>query len=297
MLASTPWGPVALAGGEYVVKAKEANRPMAKTILEWINDGGLQGFADGGIIGAFMNPVGWVKDQIGNVADRIPGGGIMAQIGKGMATKLIDGLVAFLKSKLSFASIGGGGAIGAWPSSPSAQRGDSGVWRSIVALIQSTGPLSGSFGNAYRPGDPLWHGSGRAVDWMGFNQDALASLFIGPLRGRVLELIHRTNSRSYAVTRGVDKGSFNGPLMEAHRNHIHIAMAKGGQLPTMDSGGYLVPGLNMPIVNGTGAPEAVIPQGMEIALDGPTIEKLARALARALASALASARHTARSYA
>jgi len=116
-------------------------------------------------------------------------------------------------------------SFGNWPSSPGAQRGDSGVWRSIVALIKSTGPLSGSFGNAYRPGDPLWHGSGRAVDWMGFNQDRLATFLAAR---RPLELIHRTNRRDYAYTRGVNKGSFNNSLMQAHRNHVHIAMAGGG---------------------------------------------------------------------
>lgn len=118
--------------------------------------------------------------------------------------------------------------MGNWPSSPAAQRGDSGVWRQIVALIRSTGPLSGTFGNAYRPGDPLWHGSGRAVDWMGFNQDRLASFLAAR---RPLELIHRSATRDYAYTRGVNKGSFNNALMEAHRNHIHIAMQNGGVIP------------------------------------------------------------------
>lgn len=148
-------------------------------------------------------------------------------------------------------------AFGPWPSSPSAQRGDSGVWRSVVALIKSTGPLSGSFGNAYRPGDPLWHGSGRAVDWMGFNQDALASFLAAR---RPLELIHRTRNRDYAYTRGVNKGSFNNALMEAHRNHIHIAM---------DDGGFRVlqPGLNI-IPNGTGRPEPIAGPAAMAAMGG-----------------------------
>lgn len=122
------------------------------------------------------------------------------------------------------------GSIGAWPSSPSAQRGDSGVWRKIVAFIQATGPVSGSFGNAYRAGDPLWHGSGRAVDWMGFNQDKLAHIFLR-VQSKILEMIHRTNTRDYAYTRGRNMGSFNNALMEAHRNHLHIAMRAGGQVP------------------------------------------------------------------
>jgi hypothetical protein len=133
------------------------------------------------------------------------------------------------------------GSFGNWPASPGAQRGDSGVWRKVVALIKSTGPLSGSFGNGYRAGDPLWHGSGRAVDWMGFNQDALATFLANR---RPLELIHRSNKRDYAYTRGVNKGSFNSGLMQAHRNHVHIAMAQGGQVPGGGSpvGGRMDPG-------------------------------------------------------
>lgn len=154
----------------------------------------------------------------------------------------------FIMSRKQAASkvIGAPGSFGSWPSSPSAQRGDSGVWRKVVALIRSTGPLSGSFGNGYRPGDPKWHGSGRAVDWMGFNQDALASFLAAR---RPLELIHRTKNRDYAYTRGVNKGSFNNGLMEAHRNHVHIAM---------DDGGFrmLQPGMNL-IPNGTGRPEPI----------------------------------------
>jgi hypothetical protein len=136
---------------------------------------------------------------------------------------------------------------GDWPSSPSAQRGDSGVWRKVVALIKSTGPLSGSFGNAYRPGDPLWHGSGRAVDWMGYNQDALATFLS---KRNPLELIHRTPQRDYAYTRGKNKGSFNNALMEAHRNHVHIAMDDGGAR-------MLQPGMNL-IPNNTGRPEKIL---------------------------------------
>lgn len=116
-------------------------------------------------------------------------------------------------------------SFGAWPSSPSAQRGDSGVWRGIVMMIRATGPLSGDFGNGYRPGDPKWHGSGRAVDWMGYNQDSLARHLAAR---RPLELIHRTASRDYAYTRGRNMGSFNEALMNAHRNHIHAAFAEGG---------------------------------------------------------------------
>ncbi|GAA0719836.1 hypothetical protein Drose_06130 [Dactylosporangium roseum] len=102
--------------------------------------------------------------------------------------------------------------------------------------------------------------SGRAVDWMGYNQDALASFLA---RQRPLELIHRTNTRDYAYTRGRDKGSFNNRLMEEHRNHIHIAMRTGGLVGASvpfgvyDSGGRLPQGLSI-AYNGTGRPEQVL---------------------------------------
>lgn len=152
-------------------------------------------------------------------------------------------------------------SFGSWPSSPGAQRGDSGVWRQIVQLIKSTGPMSGSFGNGYRPGDPKWHGSGRAVDWMGYNQDALASFLASK---KPLELIHRTRGRDYAYTRGKNKGSFNSSLMEAHRNHIHIAMDDGGMR-------MLQPGLNV-IPNGTGRPEPIAGPAAMAAMSGNTYQ-------------------------
>jgi hypothetical protein len=141
-----------------------------------------------------------------------------------------------------------------WPSSPAAQRGDSGVWHKVVALIKSTGPLSGHFGNAYRPGDPLWHGSGRAVDWMGYNQDALATFLASR---QPLELIHRTKKRDYAYTRGRNKGSFHESLMEAHRNHVHIAMANGGVIGEPVIGTGVRSGASYSF--GERGPETVIP--------------------------------------
>lgn len=142
------------------------------------------------------------------------------------------------------------GQFGQWPSSPAAQRGDSGVWRRIVALVNASG-IPHAFGNGYRPGDPLWHGSGRAVDWMGFEQNRLAQFFL-QRQGQILEMIHRTSARDYAYTRGRNMGSFNEGLMNAHRNHLHIAM---------DNGGTIMPGWNS-IYNGTGRPEAAVPSPM-----------------------------------
>jgi phage-related minor tail protein len=232
MVAVGPGGkPLGLAGGEWIINARQSRKHGH--LLHAINSG-MEGFADGGILGAITNPAGWVGDRVNGLISAVPGGGAFRDIVVGTGRRLVTALIDWVKSKLSFG--GGGGAAGfpPWPSSPGAQRGDSGVWRTIVALIRSTGPLSGSFGNAYRPGDPLWHGSGRAVDWMGYNQDALATFLAAR---RPLELIHRTRNRDYAYTRGVNKGSFNQQLMREHENHIHAAFARGGMLRSFDRGG------------------------------------------------------------
>jgi TP901 family phage tail tape measure protein len=117
-------------------------------------------------------------------------------------------------------------SFGDWPSSPGAQRGDSGIWRKIVAMVRASG-IPYDFGNGYRPGDPLWHGSGRAVDFMGYNQDRLAQFFQAR-QGSVLELIHRTKSRDYGITRGhYNAMPHQWPL---HKNHLHVAMEHGGTI-------------------------------------------------------------------
>jgi phage-related protein len=252
--------PLKVATGEYVVNADATQRWLP--VLESINNSGrgrnlpggvLPGFADGGLIGwarslagkaasvtsnifkAISDPSGTIKRIADAAINAIPGGGFLRTALVGGGRRLLSAVIEKIKGLVSLTGGGGAAGIGGnaspgfppWPSSPSAQRGDSGVWRNVVALIRSTGPVSGSFGNSYRGGDPLWHGSGRAVDWMGFNQDALATFLASR---RPLELIHRTNRRDYAYTRGRNKGSFNNALMQAHRNHIHIAMAEGGLL-------------------------------------------------------------------
>lgn len=53
--------------------------------------------------------------------------------------------------------VGPGPGFPPWPSSPSRQRGDSGVWKSVLNLVRSAG-IPYNFGNSYRHRDPLWHG-------------------------------------------------------------------------------------------------------------------------------------------
>lgn len=272
------WGPgtatsdsilARLSRGEHVWTAKEVEAAggheavlgLRRKVLQGMKlDGLLPGFKGGGpvdwfnrakkaagnVIGGvkdfFSDPTGTLKKLLENLVNAVPERGLeVMKVALGVPNRVLQ----FALDKVKDVFSGDGGTPGNWPSGPGAQRGDSGVWRSIVALIRSSGINQGTFGNSYRHGDPLWHGSGRAVDWMGYNMDALATFLAAR---RPLELIHRTNTRDYAYTRGRNVGSFNNQLMEEHRNHIHVAM---------DQGGWLQPGITS-IFNGTGVPEPVL---------------------------------------
>lgn len=188
---------------EFVIRKESRRRIEAQApgMLEEMNaTGQMPGYAQGGRV-TFTFPTNVSKTDIPSMAE------VMSKVA---------------------------GDFGHWPSSPGAQRGDSGVWRKIVALVKGSG-IPYHFGNAYRPGDPLWHGSGRAVDFMGYNQDRLAQFFMAR-ENQVLELIHRTKTRDYGVTRGhYNAMPHQWPL---HRNHLHIAMKNGGTItePVMGIG-------------------------------------------------------------
>lgn len=194
-------------------------------------------------IGKFISGMGAEMPKFGDNFVGKTMGAAGTTLVTGAAHKLFDHIKGFGGDVV--AGVGGGG--GAWPSGPGAQRGDSGVWRGIVNLAKSSG-IPFSVSNAYRPGDPLWHGSGRAVDFGGFNQDRLAHFFLS-MRPRILELIHSTALGNYGVSRG--RLNDMGPkLWGEHKNHLHVAM---------DQGGWLQPG--MVAHNFTSKPEPVFTAG------------------------------------
>jgi len=102
---------------------------------------------------------------------------------------------------------------------------DMGMVPAINAVYRKyggTGPMS----SGYRPGDPLWHGSGLAADFSGFNQDAVASRLLASAAS-ILELIHTTGRGGYYVTRG-RRVTMTGPVVNEHRNHLHFAAEQVG---------------------------------------------------------------------
>lgn len=268
--------PARLSKGEHVWTAQEVaaagGHGMVYTMRQMVLDGIIPGFASGGAVGDdegwfsklkkkasdvyntvkdfVSDPAGALKNLFKKLLDLVPNHDApVTQVVLGMPGRILDMAVDQVKGLFGGGGSGGPGGAGPgflpWPGSPGAQRGDTGVWHNIVDLVNASG-IPHTFGNSYRAGDPLWHGSGRAVDYMGFNQDALAQFFINRLPN-VLELIHTTDSGGYYVTRGKRYADFavQGPL---HRNHLHIAMDQGGWLPTGMSS----------IVNNTGQPEPVL---------------------------------------
>lgn len=185
--------PAWLSNGEWVIRAKSAKK-LGPQKMAYINKyGELPSFAGGGTLHAPF-PVTAAMTRIPSLAE---------------VSKAVAGAI---------------GPTGSWPSSPGSQRGDSGVWHNILALVKNSG-IPYQFGNAYRPGDPKWHGSGRAIDFTGYNQDALANFFV-KMRPKVLELIHRTKYGDY----GISRGQFHAMPTQwpLHENHLHVAMKDGG---------------------------------------------------------------------
>jgi hypothetical protein len=108
---------------------------------------------------------------------------------------------------------------------------DTGIWRGIVDLARRSG-IANNPGSNFRSnattasGGTSWHASGRAVDFMGYSQDTLASFF---MRFPTLEVIHHSDrtGRNYASSGGQKYDLTRNPaLLQQHRNHLHVAMSQ-----------------------------------------------------------------------
>jgi hypothetical protein len=140
---------------------------------------------------------------------------------------------------------------------PGAARGPGGPgmgWQKMWETVR------GQFGNAtlnsaFRPGDPGYHGRGRAID-IGGPMMAINRWLAGAY----------PNATELIYTPGINlwhgrPHTYKAATRADHFDHVHWAMAKGGLVKTpmklMDQGGVLDPGFN-PVWNGTGAPEPLV---------------------------------------
>jgi TP901 family phage tail tape measure protein len=174
-----------------------------------------------------------------------------------------DAAIAFLKANVeSVASAGG----------PAGSEAIGGGWQAIARVVQAAIPQA-RINSTYRPGDPGYHGRGKAVDFGfgsgpgGAGSAGLASIaaFLYTTRGKTLaELIYDgIGDNTPDVKNGADH-TYNAGTRAEHRNHVHAAVyANGGYVGpgsilnphVRDQGGPLLPGYTL---NATGGPEMVV---------------------------------------
>lgn len=99
----------------------------------------------------------------------------------------------------------------------------------IIELARRSG-IPNKPGSTHRPGavtasgSPSWHASDNAVDFTGRNQDRLAQYFMGI---PTMEVIHHSDAtgHNYATSEG-KPFELRGPLLQQHRDHLHVAMTE-----------------------------------------------------------------------
>jgi len=133
-----------------------------------------------------------------------------------------------------------------------------GAWGSIWQLVHSAIPEA-RINSTYRPGDPGYHGLGKAIDFGfgsgpgGAGSAGLASInrfLYDRVGGSLAELIY---DGLYDDRPDIKNGRplvYSASTRAEHQNHVHAAV--------YDQGGWLKPGLTM-AYNGTGRPERVMP--------------------------------------
>lgn len=147
---------------------------------------------------------------------------------------------------------GGGGALG-------------GGWQSIWNIVKAAIPQA-RINSTYRPGDPGYHGRGKAIDFGfgsgpgGAGSAGLASIARFLFRGygsTLAELIYDGIGDDTPDVKNGRPHTYSAGLRAEHRNHVHAAV--------YDSGGWLQPGYTI-AYNGTGEPERIRTAEQEAAL-------------------------------
>lgn len=143
------------------------------------------------------------------------------------------------------------------PAGPAGVGPTGGTWHSLWNFVKARVP-SARINSTYRPGDPGYHGRGKAIDFgygtgpggAGSAGLALINRVLHDGLGRNLaELIYDGIGDDRPDLKNGRPLTYSAGTRAAHRNHVHAAV--------YDSGGWLQPGLTL-AYNGTGAPERVM---------------------------------------
>lgn len=196
--------PAMLSNGEYVVKASAVSK-YGVAALDAVNSGRLDDiahFADGGLASTYSVPVALTGLEQIRVS--------LAEMAEVASTA---------------AGPAGGGAIG-------------GGWQSIFNVVKGAIPAARQ-NSTYRPGDPGYHGRGKAVDFGygsgpgGAGSAGLASInrFLYDNYGsKLAELIYDGIGDDRPDIKNGRPHTYNAATRAQHANHVHAANYRDGGL-------------------------------------------------------------------
>jgi hypothetical protein len=279
-------GLLELSGGEAVLRPEVTRALGVPTVNYWnqlarqegeaglrramaggTNRQAVQSFASGGIIslpGWLSTALDWVPG-LGGVSDLVGrinsgngfGGGLfgsgLLSLAKTVGGKLLDAAQALF---------GGGG--GASPDQGFLEQifedgsvrrvpvTGSGTWQTMWGIIRAAMPWA-RLTSAFRPGDPGYHGRGRAIDLAGSRPGDTAAMsqinrWIAATHPNSTELIYTPGINLYRGRRH----TYSPAVRADHWDHVHWAMAKGGifspKPPAVFHRGGVVPDYGSPDV-------------------------------------------------
>lgn len=290
-----PAGRLSLSGGEAIMRP-EFTRAVGTGFVDTMNaaartggvnavrgamgfaNGGVMKFAGGGVVGkakstlssfveSISDPAGSIRGFVSGLLGKIPGRGIVTDIGRKAVEKLMGGVTSWISNKIGSLASSLGSAVGIGQVSTP---GTGWQWIESVLKKQFGGGVSFFSTTGGRHAAGSWHYRGKAVDltpsmgifnWIKANYGkSTKELIYGP------------------AGTGIRNGSphnFGSTLNSQHMNHIHWAIKKGGVFK-YDNGGWLNSGSTA--INQTGRPEAVLTPDESRGLKNMSVGELAELL-------------------
>lgn len=259
--------------GEYVF-TQEQVRQLGVRNLEALANGEviLPGYAGGGIV----NLPGWLSAAV----KFLPGGGAISALvdkvngsvggqGGGSFGSMVLGLAKVLGTKLVDKALSLFGGAGGMPGGPAGSGALGGGWQSIWNVVRAAIPQA-RINSTFRPGDPGYHGRGKAIDFgFGTGPGGAGSYGLAQIKrflhdgfgGSLAELIYNGIGNDRSNLKNGRPLAYSAATQAQHRNHVHAAV--------YDGGGLLPPGLTV-AYNGTGQNEAILTAEQMRARSGPS---------------------------
>lgn len=236
--------------------------------LAFAKGGAVPGFAEGGFVGRLTSlwgklsdPIAWVKDQVVSLVDKVPGGGYVTDVLKGLGSQAVGWAVSWLKKHLTGASSADGKYVGpvnadtaAVQQFITAQAGKPYIWA-------STGPVGYDCSGALSAVYNLMHG--KQPYSRVFSTSNEQGYFPKPGHGLFTAGMAHGGQRGAGPTIGHTAGNLAGLAFESRGGDGFVVGPRATSVDsfaytgTYDSGGWLMPGLTV-AYNGTGERERIL---------------------------------------